>query len=269
MRLFGIVCAVLFLGAAGRAQVQYASGQNVAPIFEGWEHNPDGTYNMVFGYLNRNYQEELAIPAGPDNKMEPGAPDRGQPTYFLPRRHAFLFRVQVPGDWGQKELVWTITAHGRAEKAYGSLLPQEEITERMIMTRGGLNPGEDDPNRPPSITIGPVPSASVSNPVQLTALVIDDGLPKPRPAPKARPSTIPQAQTNSATASRPRGLTVTWIEYRGPARVTFDAEGPIAVKNGQAVVKANFTQPGTYVLAAIANDGALSTRADVTITVAR
>ena len=279
MRRRAIIAAILPLGVAIMLaqppaptyipQTKFSSGQDVQPVFEGWLRNADGTFTMVFGYLNRNYQEELAIPAGPDNKMEPGEPDRGQPTYFLPRRHAFLFRANVPKDWGQKELVWTVTAHGRAEKAYGSLLPQEEITERMIMTRGGLNPGEDDPNRPPSITIGPVTAASVSSPVHLIASVTDDGLPKPRPAPKARPSTIPQAQTNSAVAPRPRGLTVSWLEYRGPAKVTFDAEGPIAVKNGQAVVTAHFAQPGTYVLAAIANDGALSTRADVTITVAQ
>ena len=248
-------------------QTKFSTGQDVQPVFEGWLRNSDGTFTMVFGYLNRNYKEELAIPAGPDNRIEPGESDRGQPTYFLPRRQSFLFRVQVPKDWGQKELVWTITAHGRTEKAYASLLPQEEITERMIMTRGGLNPGEDDPNQPPSITIATVAAASVSRPVQLTALVTDDGLPKPRPVPKPRPGAIPTAQTNSAASSRPRGLTVTWHEYRGPSRVTFDAEGPIAVKNGQAVTTAQFTAPGTYVLLAIANDGALSKRADVTVTV--
>ena len=121
---------------------------------------------MVFGYLNRNYKEELSIPAGPDNKLEPGDADRGQPTYFLPRRQTFIFKVQVPADWGpQKELVWTVTAHGRTEKAYGQLTPEEEITERMIMTRGGLTRGVDDPNQPPSITIAPVNSATLTAPL--------------------------------------------------------------------------------------------------------
>jgi len=220
----------------------------------------------VFGYFNRNWKEEPVIPAGPDNKVEPGEPDRGQPTYFLPRRQAWVFRVQVPKDWGQKELVWTITAHGRTEKAYAQLIPEEEILERLIQTRGNLNPGEDDPNKPPSISIAPVPSVEASRPVSLTALVTDDGLPKPRPAPKSRPGG-PPAQTNTATGPRPPGLSVKWFEYLGPAKVTFDSAGPIAVSNGRAVTTASFAAPGIYVLHATADDGELTTSTDVTITV--
>ena len=248
-------------------QTQFSSGQDVVPVYEGWLRNRDGTFTFVFGYFNRNWKEELAIPAGADNKLEPGAPDRGQPTYFLPRRQSWVFRVQVPKDWGQQELVWTITAHGRTEKAYAQLLPEEEILERLIMTRGNLNPGEDDPNQPPSVSIAPVPSATLGSPVTLTALVTDDGLPKPRPPRETRPGGIPPAQTNSA-APRPRpGLSVTWFEYGGPAKVTFDTEGPIAVTGGQAVTTAHFSAPGTYVLHAVATDGALQTGAGVTITV--
>jgi hypothetical protein len=248
-------------------QTQFASGQDVVPVFEGWLRNPDGTFTFVFGYFNRNWKEEPIIPPGPDNKLEPGEPDRGQPTYFLPRRQPWVFRVQVPKDWGQQELVWTITLHGRTEKAYAQLIPEYEILERLIQTRGNLNPGEDDPNKPPSITIAPVPPAEQTSPVALTALVTDDGLPKPRPAPKSRPGAIPQAQTNSATGLRPPGLSVKWFEYRGPAKVTFDSAGPIAVSKGQAVTTARFGAPGTYVLRATADDGALSTSADVTVTV--
>src|ERR1700730_7463066 len=110
-------------------QTKFAKGQDVVPSFDGWIRNPDGSFTMVFGYMNRNYEEELAIPAGPDNKLEPGPADQGQPTYFLSRRHAWVFRVKVPADWGNKELVWNLTAHGRSEKAYGHLLPDEEIIE--------------------------------------------------------------------------------------------------------------------------------------------
>ncbi len=245
-------------------QTKFSTGQDVQPVFEGWLQNADGTFTMVFGYFNRNWQEELAIPAGPDNKLEPGDPDHGQPTYFLPRRQQFIFRVQVPADWGQKELIWTITAHGKTEKAYAQLLPVEEISERMIMTHGGLNPGEDDPNQPPSIRIVPLVAARVAAPLTLTALVTDDGLPKPRPEPKPRPG----AQSNTVV-SRPKGLNVSWLEYKGPAKVTFDPGGMIMVADGKAVTTAQFSEPGTYVLRATANDGALSTIVDVSITVSR
>lgn len=248
-------------------QTQFSTGQDVVPVYEGWLRNKDGTFTFVFGYFNRNWKEELVIPAGPANKLEPGEPDRGQPTYFLPRRQSWVFRVQVPKDWGQKELVWSITAHGRTEKAYAQLSLEEEILERLIQTRGNLNPGEDDPNKPPAITIAPIASASLASAVALAALVTDDGLPKPRPPRAPRPGTIPQAQTNNAS-ERPRaGLSVTWMQYGGPAKVTFDSTGPIAVTNGQAVTAAHFTTPGTYVLRATASDGALSTSTDVTVTV--
>src|ERR1700732_195592 len=248
-------------------QTQFSSGQDVVPVYEGWLRNPDGTFTFVFGYFNRNWKEDPVIPPCPDNKLDPGEPDRGQPPYFLPRRQPWVFRVQVPKDWGQQELVWTITAHGRTEKAYAQLIPEEEMLERLIQTRGNLNPGEDDPNKPPSITIPPVSPAELTGPVRLTALVSDDGLPTPRPATKPRAGAIPQAQTNSATGLRPPGLSVKWFEYRGPAKVTFDSAGPIAVSKGQAVTTARFAAAGTYVLRATADDGALATSADVTITV--
>jgi hypothetical protein len=251
-------------------QTKFNSGQDIVPSFDGWLRNPDGTFTMVFGYLNRNYKEELALPAGPDNKVEPGGMvDRGQPTWFLPRRHAWVFQVKVPADWGQKELVWSITAHGRTEKAYATLQMEQEIIPRLIMSRGNLSPGLDNPNKPPSISITPVPTPTPGSPVSLTALVTDDGLPKPR-APKV--ATVsepgkPLAQTNSAEG-RPRiGLNVTWAEYRGPAKVIFDTSGPILITDGKATTIARFSQPGTYVLRATANDGELSTTSDVTIAV--
>jgi hypothetical protein len=249
-------------------QTKFNAGQDVVPTFDGWLRNSDGSFTMVFGYMNRNYKEELVIPAGADNKVEPGtAVDQGQPTYFLPRRHAWVFQAKVPKDWGQQELVWTITVHGRTEKAYATLRMEEEIIPRLIMSRGNLSPGLDDPNQPPSISIPSTERAAAGGALTLTALVTDDGLPKPR-VPKARPASEPgKAQTNSAS-ERPRlGLNVTWFEYRGPAKVTFDPADPILVADGKAVTAARFEQPGVYVLRATANDGALSTSADVTITV--
>ncbi|HEV3056902.1 MAG TPA: hypothetical protein VGY48_01585 [Vicinamibacterales bacterium] len=251
-------------------QTKFASGQDVVPYFEGWIRNKDGSFDMVFGYFNRNWQEELAVPAGPDNLVEPGGPDRGQPTFFLPRRQGWVYRVRVPSDFGKQVVTWTIKANGRTEKAYGELMPVEEITERIVMTRGNLNPGDDDPNRPPAITIAPVQTVSVSRPVTLVTTVTDDGLPKPRPVVErasVSDATRIQAQANASVAPRPRGLTVSWMQLRGPAKVTFDATGALSVVDGRASVDARFSAPGTYVLRATANDGALATKSDVTIVV--
>ncbi len=244
-------------------QTKFDSGQNIVPVYEGWIRNPDGSFDLVFGYFNRNYTEELTIPAGP----------RGQPTYFLPRRRARLFRVRVPADWGQQTLVWTITVNGRAERAFGTLLAVEEINEKIIASGGNSVPfGDEDPNRPPTISVAPVARASVAAPLTLTASVADDGLPKPRTPPARTAATAARGrierQVNTSGAARPRGLTVTWFEYRGPAKVTFEPAGSIPVAHGIATTRARFGAPGSYTLVGTASDGQLSQRTTVTVTVA-
>src|SRR5271165_5953395 len=121
-----LTCSVILVAALaspGLAQTRYASGQDVVPVYEGWERNPDGSFNMVFGYMNRNYEEQMDIPVGPDNNISPGDPDQGQPTHFYRRRQQFIFKVKVPKDWGKKDLVWTLTSRGKTENAYGTLSP--------------------------------------------------------------------------------------------------------------------------------------------------
>ena len=111
-----LVVCVSFAGRRVSGQFRYWSGQNVVPVFEGWERNPDGSFNFVFGYFNRNYEESLDVLVGPDNNIEPGGPDQGQPTFFAPARQKFLFRVKVPKDWPiTKRLVWTLTVRGKTE----------------------------------------------------------------------------------------------------------------------------------------------------------
>ena len=250
-------------------QVRFNSGQNIVPYFEGWIRNPDDTFDLVFGYFNRNWKEELIIPAGPDNKVEPNGPEAGQPTYFLPRRQRWIYRLRVPADFGNKEVTWTITAHGHTETAYGSLLPAQEINDRVVSTNGNLDPGEGDPNEPPSITVARTQTATTSTPLRLTASIRDDGLPKPR-APRApRPAATGSfgAQVDRAAAAAPKGLTIIWLQYGGPGKAIFDETGAVPVSNGQAATTVRFSEPGTYRLRAIANDGALSTTADVIVSV--
>src|ERR1700733_9831817 len=91
-----VVVLLLICSTRSDGQVRYARGQTIAPAFEGWERNPDGTFNMVFGYMNRNYEEEVEIPIGPDNAIEPGDIDQGQPSHFYTRRQQFVFKVKVP-----------------------------------------------------------------------------------------------------------------------------------------------------------------------------
>jgi len=298
-----LALALILVSSTGlSAQIRYAVGQNIVPVFEGWERNADGTFNMVFGYMNRNYEEELQIPVGDDNSLLPGNPDQGQPTYFYARRQQFVFKVKVPKDWGQKDLVWTLTSRGHTEKAYGTLMPIWEIGNLVYQqNRGG--PANltypEEPNEAPSIEM--VGSAqrtiAVAEPLTLTVEVTDDGHPTP---PKRRAAVVRDsdgaviARGNAAGPRRENPITqavvkldprvrlgVTWVLYRGtPGTVTFDpmkvpivdggapGSSPVAGPlGGKATTRVTFNQPGTYVLRAYADDGILLDAADVTVTV--
>src|SRR5688572_14416921 len=63
-----------------------AFGGSITGAFEGWFDDPDGSHNFLVGYLNRNLKQAQDVPIGPDNRIEPGGPDMGQPTHFLPAR---------------------------------------------------------------------------------------------------------------------------------------------------------------------------------------
>src|ERR1700678_3137320 len=110
---------VLVLAVCGSASGQelplepsHDSGQGVTGAFEGWFPNQDGTYSMLVGYFGRNLEQPIDVPIGPNNRIEPGGPDQGQPTHFLPGRGWGLFTVTVPKDFGDKRLTWTIVANG-------------------------------------------------------------------------------------------------------------------------------------------------------------
>jgi hypothetical protein len=263
--LLTVALVAITMGTPASAQIQYASGQNVAPVFEGWEHNPDGTYSMVFGYLNRNYEEEVDIPIGAENTIVmkgEALGDRGQPTHFYPRRQRFLFRVVVPADWDKKEkVIWTLTSRGRTDQAKGWLQPEWELSDSVIVEN--LGGGVPDPeNKPPVLTVNPIEGVTLANAATLTATATDDGLPKPYRRATGNVST-------NAQPKRPQGVQIKWIQYRGPGKVTFSPDSS-AVIHGQPVTltsQARFSAPGTYVLRATASDGQLFTTRDVTVTV--
>ncbi len=204
-RAMWALAVVLIIAAAtgARAQMRYARGQNVAPAFEGWERNPDGTISMVFGYLNRNYEEEVDIPIGPNNRVDLGGDDRGQPTHFYPRRQRFVFRVVVPGDWDKnRRLQWTLTSRGRTDVAKGWLQPEWELNPGVISENAGGGVLEEG-NQPPSIKGSTAQAFTIGSPGTLTVSATDDGLPKPV-----------QRISNTATA---------WLRFRECGREPAEA----------------------------------------------
>jgi hypothetical protein len=264
------IAAVLCASAPSPAQIHYVSGQDVVPVFEGWERNADGSFDFVFGYMNRNYEEELDIPVGPNNQLEPGGLDQGQPAHFYTRRQQYVFRVRVPKDWGKKDLVWTLTSRGKTEKAYATLMPTWEIDVGTYQqNRGG--PGElGEPDEAPSIRLEGSPQRSVAAGASLTfdAFVIDDGKPTNRPSQSGSNARV-EGPLTQAVVRLDRGvrLGVIWVVYRGDASgVTFEPR-KVAVADGKASTKVTFSKPGTYMLRAYADDGILVSSTDVTVTV--
>jgi hypothetical protein len=237
---------------------------------------------MVFGYMNRNYEEEVDVPVGPDNHFEPLDADQGQPSHFYPRRQQFMFKVRVPKDWGQKDLVWTVTAHGKTEKAFGTLAPVWEIdTSVYQQNRGG--PGElHEEDAAPTIVLAGSPqrTVAVGEPLAIDVQVTDDGHPTPRPS-RSGSGSVAAAAATTVTPPRQNPLTqavvrlepnvrlgVIWVVHRRsvPARVEF-APQRVAVKDGTASTSVTFSTPGTYTLRGYADDGVLLNSTDVVVTV--
>ena len=284
----GIGIAAVPVSPTASAQAP-ASGQNVVPVYEGYWPQEDGTYDLWFGYYNRNWEEELDVPVGPGNHLDPEGPDLGQPTHFFPRRSQFVFKVNVPADFGDSEVVWTLTSKGRTEQAYATLRPEYMVNETVMMANfgaGGITGFHPDmmDNTAPTLTIDGEKElrASVGEPLSLSAVVEDDGKFRPRPMPAALVGAS-HFVPNSAT-----GLRLSWFRYRGPGKVEFDPpqtkvwqdrrdggnspwsagwSTPPVPEGNRWTARATFSEPGTYVLRALAHDGGLLDYDDVTINV--
>jgi autonomous glycyl radical cofactor GrcA len=159
----------------------------VSPAYEGWWPNEDGSFTLFFGYMNTNWLEELDVPIGPDNNIEPGGPDQGQPTHFYPRRNPFLFTIRVPNDFGNKELVWTLTTHGSMERVYASLKGDYRVDPQVIQLEvdgdGGSQRDDLRTNVPPDLKVegNKHQNVRLGEPLTLVAFASDpDNLPARR-----------------------------------------------------------------------------------------
>ena len=230
---------------------------NVTGAFEGWFKNPDGTFSLLLGYFNRNAKQVFDIPIGPDNKIEPGGPDRGQPTHFLLGRQWGMFAIKVPANFGQNKVTWTLTANGKTAVIPASLLPDYEISPFKEEAVGNTPPILSFEEMGPSVQ-GPVgmtisKTTTVANPLSLTVFGSDDG------------------KWTTLSGARPGNIAIPvrvhWVQYRGPAAVTFEPDRPSVEKiepssgphahqtfTGKATTSAKFSAPGNYVLHVIMND---------------
>lgn len=239
-------------------------GASVTGAFEGWFENSDGSYSFLVGYLNRNRARAVDVAIGPNNRIEPGGPDMGQPTHFLPGRHVGMFIVTVPKEFTrQQRLTWTVIVNGVSNSIPLRLHIDYNISPFKIQ-----HDVEGQGNTPPVLRFeepavtfqGPhamvsrpafTRTTSVSTPLSLSFSTEDD----------AKYSSGSNAPLSDPP---PPPVGVTWSKYRGPGTVTFGKAKPELEKlaggkinepfRGRGATTATFSEPGEYILHVLLND---------------
>jgi hypothetical protein len=233
------------------------SGSNIYPAFEGWYQNADGTYTLLIGYYNRNKKQTLDIPVGPDNRIEPGGPDQGQPTRFEVGRGWGTIAIKVPKDFGDKKLTWTLTANGKTVAVPFGITKGYQIEPYLDAAMGNKPPVFKFTETGPALTGPPAPlsqahaiSGVVGENVPIKFWITDDGHEEPptgggaaAPPPGGAPQGPPRRARISATLTK----------YRGPGDVTF-ADNTPSIEKDIASTTATFSLPGEYIIRVEGND---------------
>jgi hypothetical protein len=241
---FTAAAAAAPLGAQGLAPAA-TRGKTVTPAFEGWYPNKDGTFSISFGYYNRNSDEVLDIPIGPDNFITPGDTNQGQPTRFYAKRNWGVFAVRVPADFGKKRIVWTLKIRGETFAIAGSLRPEWQIDALEGEAGSGNTPPSlkfseagAEGSGPGGVTEGPL-KATVGVALPVTVWVTDDG----------------NYFGSIASDGRPVPVALAWFKHQGPGDVTFaPATARLTPTGGKATTSVTFDKPGDYIIRVRAND---------------
>jgi hypothetical protein len=256
--LGGLVAAILIGSPSLGAQPQRPlaplppNGLRVAPFFDGWYQNTDGTVTLSFGYSNLNLTEVLEIPLGPDNFIAPAEFDGRQPTFFEPpgaraeepprrrQRNRGVFTVTVPAGF-RDDIVWTLVNQERTFSVPGNA-QSSAYQLQWPMAMGSQPPlvrfSPDGPagRGPAGVDAEPI-SASVDTPLPLTVWIHDDSVREEEP--------LAVRRRRRDTAA----LNVTWFKHAGPGSVVFSPlTEPIAETEGMATTTATFEEPGEYVI---------------------
>jgi hypothetical protein len=237
----------------------HKSGDLVAPFFDGWFDNGDGTVTYAFGFMNRNTEEVVDIPLGENNRIEPAQYDGIQPTHFpvynrrglTGKRERQAFGVTVPKG---TEVVWTLTHAGRSYSVPGRSTSTAYDMGSFSQTAafGSLHPGIRFTESGP-ISLGPEGqraarvSARVGVPVTLSAMIQDRG------------------ERYGLAEQEVYPVHATWIRHQGPGAVTFSAETSTVETEGwgRVTTQATFTTPGEYMIRLrVDNFGAPDSRFD-------
>ena len=245
------------------------SGLNVYPAFEGWYQNEDGSYTLLIGYYNRNKKQLLDVPIGPQNRIEPGGPDQGQPTHFLVGRGWGTTAIRVPKDFGDKKLTWTLTTNGKTVQGIFGLQKGYQIEPFLDAAMGNKPPtlsfepkAKGNSGPPPPLAQAQLVSGAAGEAIPLTVFYSDDGHEESPTGGAAAPAPAPGAPAAPGVAAggggggfqRPPRQSVTMTKFRGPGDVKFDDNTPTIGKDGKATANATFSMPGEYMIRVEGND---------------
>lgn len=263
-----------------------ATGEAIFPAFEGWGPHKDGSIVLLLGYYNRNKVQPVDIPIGPDNRIEPGGPDYGQPTHFEPSRQHGVFAIRVPKDFGNTKLTWTITVNGQTSTVSFWTNPPYWINFFAHAANGNQPPvikfAPDGPELTgPPLGVAQTLSTTVGQPVTLRVWASD--APVTRKGAEAELAALRARGNRSAEppvaivggqviggggggrgggrgGSPPPDITVSWKKHHAPGGVTFAPDRiPLYTKGDptlflDATTTATFDAPGEYILRAQVND---------------
>ncbi len=227
------------------------AGDIVAPFFDGWYANSDGTYTLSFGFMNRNTEQVVDIPLGPNNFIEPAQFDGVQPTHFPPvyyggfngRRERGTFAIRIPADFAGRDVVWTITHAGHTYSIPGRVTsPAYELSR----TPAGLG------SLPPAVRFSPEGTVSDDREgIYADPLTV-------RANQAASLSVQVQDRGEQIPGSRERSrvpVGVYWVKHQGPGAIEFDqqlrsVDSVDEAGWGEARTMATFREPGEYVIRA-------------------
>jgi hypothetical protein len=220
-------------------------GVSVTPAYEGWYQNADGSYTLLVGYFNRNRAETFDIPVGPNNRIEPGPIDQGQPTHFQVGRQWGVFAIKVPKDFGTKTLTWTIVSNGEAQSIPLSVRKGYTIEPFQESGMGNKPPEftfESGKVFGPPTAVAATLTGTVNQPVAISFKVDD-------PKETKKGSELTNRRGAGAVA------TVSFHKHRGPGTVKFEPARVATKAQGEAVTtNATFNLPGEYLLRVQGND---------------
>ena len=258
----GLVAAMLIGAPSLEAQLQRPlaplppNGLRVAPFFDGWYQNTDGTVTLSFGYSNLNLTEVVEIPVGPDNFISPAEFDGRQPTFFEPpgaraeepptrrQRNRGVFTVTVPAGF-RDDVVWSLVNQERTfsvpgnarNSAYQLQWPMAMGSQPPLVRFSPNGPAGRGPTGVDAESI----STSVDTPLSLTIWIDDDSVREEEPV---------AVRQRRADPDKPiPALTVTWFKHTGPGSVVFSPHtDELAETEGMATTPATFGHPGEYLV---------------------